>query len=135
MALFRQKPVNIEARKFITNNGPDDKGMDELVAWIIDNGGRAEHNGTAIRLRTKAVWSTANVGDWILQAPDGTFGVLSDTAFFRHYEPAVANEHEIGVQNCETSGDLGLVNGRLSNGLRIVFNDRSLIRNCVLIAD
>ena len=131
MGQYRQKPVPIEARKFITA----DHGLDELVAWIIDSGGRADHDGTKIRLRTGAVWATAFVGDWILAHVDGGFGVLNDAMFNRHYEPAETGEQEVGVVNCETSGDLGLVNGRLSNGLRVVVNEQSLIRNCILIAD
>ena len=131
MGQYRQKPVPIEARKFITA----DHGLDELVALIIDSGGRADHDGTKIRLRTGATWSTANVGDWILLHANGTFGSMMDAVFFRHYEPDVADEQEVGVVNCETSGDLGLVNGRLSNGLRVVVNEQSLIRNCILIAD
>lgn len=79
---FRKKPVVIEARRFETNNAPDDSHMDALVAWINNSPPRdyprlvgpiASHDGTHIHIRTLEGEMHADVGDWIIQGVKGEF--------------------------------------------------------------
>ena len=135
MPLFIQKPQPVECRKVTAPTDAGDKALTDLCEWVIDHGGRADHDGIKIRFRSRSGWTSACIGDWIIANADGTFGVLRDEQFFKYYEPAPVDEKAKGLVNCQVSGDLGLVNGKLSNHLRIVVNEATLIANCVLIAD
>jgi hypothetical protein len=84
---FRKKPVEIEARKFRTNNEPyEDKNMDEIVGWIINNGGKARHDGTDIYIETLEGEMRAIVGDYIIQGVKGEFYPCKPDIFEETYE-------------------------------------------------
>ena len=70
---FRKLPVEIEAYHFSTNNEPDNRNMDDIVAWVKENGKRAAHNGTNILLDTLEGVMQADVGDWIIKGVAGEF--------------------------------------------------------------
>ena len=84
---YRKKPVIIEAHQFITNNEPGDVNMNELVEWIMSNGGSASHNGTAILINTLEGTMTANVSDFIIKGVKGEFYPCKPDIFEATYEP------------------------------------------------
>ena len=94
MALFRKKPVVIEARRFATNNenGPGAPCMDAMVLWL--NQGQSEmrawHNGTDIFIRTLEGEMRATCGDWIIRGVAGEFYPCKESIFEATYEPVVA---------------------------------------------
>lgn len=90
MPLYRKKPVEVEARKFETNNEAGTAHMDELVAWINENGKReAAHNGTDILIRTLEGVMQATVGDYIIKGVQGEFYPCKPDIFEATYEPVV----------------------------------------------
>lgn len=84
---FRKKPVVIEARCFLTNNEPTDRHLDDLVRWIVSNGGQARHDRTDIFIQTLEGEMRANVGDWIIQGVKGEFYPCKPDIFEATYEP------------------------------------------------
>lgn len=84
---FRKKPVVIEARKFRTDNEPDDLNMNEIVGWIVNNGGNARHDGTDIYIKTLEGEMRAVCGDWIIRGVKGEFYPCKPDIFDQTYEP------------------------------------------------
>lgn len=73
--LFMRNPAIVEAMQFETNNEEGSPKMDELVKWIVDNGGCAVHDGTDIHICTPNGRKTAVVGDWIIKDVKGEFDI------------------------------------------------------------
>lgn len=86
MTKFRKKPVIIEARKFETNNEADDKNMNEIVGWIVNNGGISRHDGTSIYINTLEGEMRAEVRDYIIQGVNGEFYPCKPDIFDKTYE-------------------------------------------------
>ena len=86
MAKYRKKPVVINAKKFETNNVADDKNMNELVGWILNNAGYARHDGTCIFIETLEGDMRAEVGDYIIQGVKGEFYPCKPDIFEATYE-------------------------------------------------
>jgi hypothetical protein len=104
MPLFIQKPQPVECRKVTAPTDAGDKALTDLCEWVIDHGGRADHDGIKIRFRSRSGWTSACIGDWIIANADGTFGVLRDEQFFKYYEPAPVDEKANGLRSSETNG-------------------------------
>lgn len=85
MPMYRKKPVVIEARKFTTDN---DNGecMNALVGWIVNNGGKASHNGTDITISTLEGDHRAICGDYIIKGVKGEFYPCKPDIFEATYE-------------------------------------------------
>lgn len=86
MAKYRKNPVVIEARQFVTNNEEGDINMNELVQWILQNGGQATHDGTDIFIQTLEGRHAATVGDFIIQGVKGEFYPCKPDIFEATYE-------------------------------------------------
>ena len=88
MALYRKKPVVIEARRFETNNEPDSKNMNDLVAWMNQGSEdmRAWHNCTDIFIHTLEGEMRAEVGDYIIRGVRGEFYPCKSDIFAATYE-------------------------------------------------
>lgn len=89
MAKYRKKPEEIEARRFITNNEPDNFNMVKLVDWI--NAGSddicvANHDGTSIYMSTPEGTMCAKVGDYIIKSIHGWFYPCKPDIFAETYE-------------------------------------------------
>ena len=99
MPKFRKKPVVIEARQFVSNNGPIEH-MDELIAWmnasghpdryprLTDETPVASHDHTNIFISTLEGEICASVGDWIIKGVKGEFYPCKPDIFEQTYEPA-----------------------------------------------
>jgi hypothetical protein len=97
MPKFQKKPVVIEARQFVTNNGPIEH-MDELVAWMNESGQPdryprltddapvAHHDSTDIFINTLEGQHRATVGDWIIKGIKGEFYPCKPDIFNETYE-------------------------------------------------
>lgn len=89
MSKFVKKPIVIEAKRFITNNEPTTKHMDELVLWM--NQGKdsvqAWHNGTNIFIKTLEGEMRADVGDWIVKGIKSEFYPCKNNIFLETYDP------------------------------------------------
>lgn len=86
MGMFRKKPVEIEARQFVTNNEIDDANMKELVKWVNDMGGESWHDGTDIFITTLEGIHRAMCKDWIIQGVNGEFYPCKPDIFEKTYE-------------------------------------------------
>ncbi|GEM_PF-867194 len=102
MAIFRKKPVEIEARQFITNND-DGSHLDSLVGWITYNGHTASHNGTDLFIETLEGTMRAECRDWIIKGVKGEFYPCKPHIFEASYD-SVINESVVD--------ELPLVEGR-----------------------
>jgi hypothetical protein len=87
MAKFRKKPVEIEARQFITNND-DGTVLDELVLWINSNGGSSDHDNTNLYINTLEGKMTADCGDWIIKGVKGEYYPCKPDIFILTYDPS-----------------------------------------------
>ncbi|WP_024517026.1 hypothetical protein [Bradyrhizobium sp. Tv2a-2] len=89
MTTFYLKSDCVEARRFETNNEPDDKNMNDICIWA--NQGRYDpewhcwHNGTDICVMKKGGSERAVVGDWIVRDGDGKIWVVKDGIFRKRY--------------------------------------------------
>ena len=88
MPKYRKKPVVIEARKFTTNNDHDEACMNAIVGWIVNNGGKASHNGTDIMIVTPGGDHKAMCGDYIIKYGKRDFYLCNADAFESIYELA-----------------------------------------------
>jgi hypothetical protein len=86
MPRFRKKPVEIEARKFETNND-DGSHLDSLVDWIVSNGGSANHNGTDLFISTREGQMRADCFDWVIKGVKGEFYPCKPDIFEATYDP------------------------------------------------
>lgn len=83
MPYFIKKMVTVEARRFETNNEPDDLNMNALCEWI---GGAAHHDGTSIYIKTLEGEMRADVGDWIIRGVAGEFYPCKSDIFDATYD-------------------------------------------------
>ena len=84
---YKKKPVVIEASRFVTDNDEHSTHMNALVGWIVNNGGKASHNGTDITIATLEGNHTASVGDYIIRGVKGEFYPCKPDIFEMTYEP------------------------------------------------
>lgn len=88
MAMYRKKPVVIEAMQFRTNND-DGSHINALVQWIRDGGGNAAHNNTDIDISTLEGTMRATVGDWVIRGVKGEFYPCKPDIFEATYSVVV----------------------------------------------
>ena len=88
MPKYRKKHEVIEARKFTTNNDTDEACMNAIVGWIVNNGGKASHNGTDITIATLEGDHKAMCGDYIIKGVKDEFYPCKPDIFEATYEPA-----------------------------------------------
>lgn len=89
MALYRKKPVVVEARQLTKKN------YTEVLDWV--NGGptlaidRIAFHGSGeinVTIRTLEGVMRANVGDWVIKGVNGEFYPCKPDIFEKTYEPA-----------------------------------------------
>ena len=85
---YRKKPVVIEARQFVEENG----NPDDIAAWC---GGRVDNNlghpsgKVALVIPTLEGEMTAQYGDYIIKGVQGEFYPCKPDIFAETYEPVV----------------------------------------------
>ena len=86
MALYRKKPVVIEARQLLD----DLRNHTEIAAWIESAGGQAEipFAEPCLYVETLEGRMRADIGDWIIRSVQGEFYPIKDAIFQETYEPA-----------------------------------------------
>ncbi len=88
MPKYRKKHEVIEARKFTTNNDTDEACMNAIVGWIVNNGGKASHNGTDIMISSPGGDQKVMCGDYIIKDGKEDFCPCNAALFESIYEPA-----------------------------------------------
>jgi hypothetical protein len=83
---YRKKPVVIEALQFETNNETNEANMNSVVGWIVNNGGKASHDGTDIYIETLEGRMRASVGDYIIKGVCSEFYPCKPDIFEATYE-------------------------------------------------
>lgn len=89
MAIYRKKPVVIEARQFETNNEVNSPHMDSLVNWMNQGCGVkpiSHHDGTLIYIHTLEGTMTSCIGDFIIKGINGEFYPCKPDIFHKTYE-------------------------------------------------
>lgn len=87
MALFRKKPVMIEAMQY----GPYTTPSFELMDFIASSSRAITANDNGIHIETLEGTMTASVGDWIIKGVHGEFYPCKPDIFAATYEPATPN--------------------------------------------
>jgi hypothetical protein len=80
MALYRQKPITVEAMQWSGHNA---------IAMLEFTGfeGRIERDTLVIPIGELRLSATALPGDWIMKAPTGDLELCSDAIFTASYDP------------------------------------------------
>lgn len=99
MALFRKKPVTVEAVQFTESNLPQIRAMDS-GNQILEQTTPGE-----LRINTPEGVMTAHTGDWIIQGVKGELYPCRDDIFQMTYEAPQGNER--------TSSDVAQIAGKL----------------------
>lgn len=88
MPKFRKKPVEVEARRFETNND-DGSHIRSLCDWIEESldAIQVSHDGTSIKIETLEGVMEANVGDWIIRGVKGEYYPCKPDIFDATYDP------------------------------------------------
>lgn len=78
--LLRARPITVEAFQVQANN------LAYVAAWC---GGIIRHGEGLWLVTDMGQPATANIGDWIIKAPNGGFYPAPDAALFAKYESVV----------------------------------------------
>lgn len=84
MEMPHEKIMMKEARKFKTDNDVDETNMNAIVGWIVNNGGKARHNGTDIAITTSEGERIAMCGDYIVRGLNDEFYPCKPDVFKQH---------------------------------------------------
>jgi hypothetical protein len=84
MALFRKKPVVIEAKRFDSHI----QGM-LISEWVGSSGSYWDNEGPHLEIHTPEGVMNAGMGDWIIKGVNGEFYPCKDEIFQKTYDPVV----------------------------------------------
>lgn len=81
MGMYRKKPVVIEARQYVGNNGT------ELLGWIGGTELEEDFLGDYIEIKTLEGTMRADKGDWIIKGVKNEFYPCKPDIFEATYDP------------------------------------------------
>jgi hypothetical protein len=101
---YRQKSAEVEARQLIDNL----RNHTAIAAWVESAGGQA---GTpfaepCLYIETPDGQKRADIGDWVVRFPAGTFQVIPGDKFDEAFEPATADELARLRNACQHMGNV-----------------------------